>query len=328
MIQLNNSTFTYVSKGDPHDLRLGDYISDLNLTSPDGVSSLAILGYPSDAGVIANGGRAGAKLGPDSIRQFFYRLTPHPKKGHPDIIWDFGNASVDQLSLQQIDQSAVEFTKSVANRIQKSCSRVLPICLGGGHEFGYASLLPFLPRDTQDWVVINVDAHLDVRPCNGVPHSGTPFYRLIEEVEGFATHFLEWGVQPSSASSQHLEWVQRKGGSVVFEYEGLDQVKKWLDLIVNSKTSQNKTKCYLSVDIDAFSACLAPGCSAPQPQGISLESFNQLLTLLQPRFELAWLGLFEVAPELDGPDQRTSRLAAQVCYNAVTELWCQKQKQS
>jgi formiminoglutamase len=286
------------------------------------------MGYPFDQGVVANGGREGAMFGPKAIRNFFYKLTPHPIFGAPDFIIDFGDVMIEaDSSIVALDEKAYQFTRDVVKSLSTFCN-LLTICIGGGHEFGYSSLKPFLDNQKEEWIVINVDAHLDVRPFLGIPHSGNPFYRLATDIPHFGPRFFEWGIQPSSCSRFHLKWLFEQGASISFAEDLECQFDVWLENKINSMTKQKKIKCYLSVDIDAFAASLAPGCSAPQPYGIQLEPFQKLLKKLVSKTDLCWLGLFEVAPPLDGADQRTSRLAAQILFNALTELLCQKHKQS
>jgi len=315
------------------DPRFGDLLKPVG----SGISSsedrgLVILGYPSDLGVSANGGRSGARLGPNQIREFLFKLTPHPIIGGPQFIWDFENAKVDLNSLERTDEIALTFTQSAVTKLfQYKSNYFLPVCLGGGHEFGYASMKPFVDANENltDCIFINIDAHLDARPYHGIPHSGTPFYRLVDEIPEFGQRFLEIGIQPSSCSRAHYDWLKNRGVEILFAHNFLLGLSDWLEhqglLLANTN---KKLKCYLSIDIDVFAAHLAPGCSAPQPQGIEMFEFNQILEVLLTKAQIEWLGIFEVAPLLDGVDQRTSRLAAQLIHKVFTEQLFQIYKQS
>lgn len=315
------------------DPRFRDYIKPIGLgVSSDLDRGLAILGYPSDLGVSANGGRPGARLGPNHIRDFLYKLTPHPIYGGPQFIWDFGDAQVELSSLEVTDQRSVTFTQTVVSQLaQYKSLQILPVCLGGGHEFGYASLKPFLDtvESLTDCIVINLDAHLDARPYNGTPHSGTPFYRLVNEIPNFGQRFLEIGIQPSSCSRAHYDWLKQRGVEILFADNFLQGLSSWLDHQSQSLShGTKKLKCYLSIDIDVFAASLAPGCSAPQPQGIQIHDFDKIIELLLSKAHIEWLGIFEVAPPLDGVDHRTSRLAALLIHKIFTEQLCQRYRQS
>jgi len=326
---MSQSSIYYESKKDPCDPRWGDFLICQLSDVPVRGKGLFLVGFPSDLGVVENGGRPGAKNGPEQIRKFLFKLTSDPRCQGLNFIYDFGNLELEGLSLSKLDEKSRAFTTQVVTDLSSELrSRGIPICLGGGHEFAYSALRPFLESEQEDWIVVNVDAHLDARPYSGIPHSGTAFYRLVEDVPNFAMRLLEWGIQPSSCSRSHLDWLTQKGAEIVFADDPLDRVDYWLNSVANSRSSGKKLNCYLSVDIDAFSADIAPGCSAPQPLGIRWEKFHQFLKKLLSKTDLAWLGLFEVAPSLDGAGQVTSRLAAQIIHHAATEQLFQKQRQS
>src|SRR5258707_417639 len=89
----------FFSRHDPEDLRLGDLtkaithahtIAELHQALPPS-PGFVIAGYPDDDGIQLNGGRKGAKDGPDAIRKYFYRMTPAvSSKSRPALI-DIGN---------------------------------------------------------------------------------------------------------------------------------------------------------------------------------------------------------------------------------------------
>src|SRR5689334_18672538 len=74
---------------DPSDVRLGEFVSfdvaDYN------AANIVIIGCPTDEGVKRSGGREGAALAPDAIREEFYKLTPFGITGR---IFDFGNTQI------------------------------------------------------------------------------------------------------------------------------------------------------------------------------------------------------------------------------------------
>lgn len=64
---------------------------------------------------------------------------------------------------------------------------------------------------------INIDAHLDVRPLkNGQVHSGSPFRLLLEDKRFSATNFVEFAAQGMQCSAEHAEWLQARGGRIVW----------------------------------------------------------------------------------------------------------------
>ena len=71
--------------------------------------------------------------------------------------------------------------------------------------------------------------------------------------------------------------------------------------------------------MDVFSACSAPGVSAPQPFGISPHSFLRYFKEAINWEAVETLDIAEVAPKFD-IDNRTAKLAANIVYYAI-ELW-------
>ncbi|MCS6838538.1 MAG: arginase family protein [Bdellovibrionaceae bacterium] len=276
---------------------------------------LVLGGFPTHQGVLANGGRGGSGMAPDSIRRFLYLLTPDPRRSYVPHIMDWGNAPIAGIcDPNVVDQEALKWcSQLVRGQGQFGGTSII---LGGGHELGYSTLLPFLERQDEDsCLIVHVDAHLDVRPFDRIVHSGNPFFRLFHMNPKWATRTLAWGIQPYSCSDHHYRWLTQRGTRVIFrdEIEGF-----WGDPWWNNGIKDGKPwDIYLSVDVDVFSQAVAPGCSAPQGLGVELTEFFQLLSLLKKRGRLKWLGFFEGSPPLDLPHLPTQRLIAQLILKIV-----------
>lgn len=318
----------FFSRQDPEDIRWGDLAAFvekdnlLNLKSP----GLLLIGFPDDKGIVTNGGRSGAAMAPDKIRSFLYKCTPSPG-AIPFSIGDLGNISI-YSSLEKTHAEAYAVAEAIWKFSIDAQSSLyqFPVFLGGGHDFAYPvirPLLDFIP----DLRLVNMDAHLDVRPFRKEAHSGTPFYRLISEAPQLGSRFLEWGVQRLSCSNHHLQWAQNQGVKVLFSHEdeSLNNLNSWIQKQkLGSKTE--KPFCFLSLDIDVFASYLAPGCSAPAALGVCLNDFNRAFYRLSESFHIIGMGVFEVSPPLDVQDQ-TSRFASHLIHSIFTELWSQKHRQ-
>lgn len=299
----------FFSKNDPLDPRLGDRvqaISDLATFKGDCV----ILGYTDDEGIFNNGGRPGAQAGPDKIREFFYKLTE--KSGPtPKVLGDFGNlgvatGAISPISLQQRHETALQWVE------QTHQQKIKMITLGGGHDYGFpdgAGFLNHFLKGPHKPLILNFDAHLDVRPLkNNVINSGTPFYRLLETYPQ-KFDFVEIGIQNQCNSQTHRDYVNSKNGKII----GLDEILEkglWTCLESTLKPyfdSQRPT--FLSMDIDAFSSSEAPGCSQSWASGLRANEVLPVVDKLCQRLNIAHLGIYEVCPMLDN-DNHTSKLAA------------------
>lgn len=298
------------SRNDPQDPRLGDLSALLSLDQL-GQSSFefALVGYPDDEGIKLNGGRLGSALAPDQIRQFLYRLTPQVFSQRTYGIADLGNIDLTNLDLARRHQLGA----TIGEQIYKLKKKTL--LLGGGHDYAYADGAAFIKSFSglsEKPIILNFDAHLDVRNLDHGLTSGTSFYRLLSE---FPKQFdlVEVGIQPQCNSRHHLRWLEDHGGAVI-SYEEIDS--KGLSSALNPWFENNSRPCFLSVDIDGFQAAEAPGCSQSWTTGIQAAQFIDTLRKMSQHFSLKGLGIYEVSPPLD-IDQRTSKLAALLIHHFI-----------
>lgn len=284
------------------DPRLGEIIvpfSDENLEK----CNIVILGVPTDEGIRRNGGRVGAAEAPDEIRKHLAKLTPSASNGSISslTIVDYGNVSGN--TLEEIHSEA---QKAAAKFI---AAGKIVIALGGGHDITYPLVSGFHQGlGKKDFSLINIDAHLDVREKKeGLHHSGSSFRLLIEEQILAPKYFLEFGIQQFSFAESHLQWVTKKGATVLF-YEDLSQkevANKFRALL------PHELPFYLSFDIDSVRSGDAPGCSAPSPIGFRSEDALGICFEAGRHETTKMLDIVEVNPLFDR-DSRTSKLAARM----------------
>ena len=278
----------FFTKNDPEDQRFGDFMSESS-------ANIFLLGYPDDEGIRMNAGREGAALAPDQIRKYFYKMTPNPFVAKHPLFKDLGNLN-PQLSLQ------VKHEQSQAKCQEVLAQNKLLITLGGGHDYGYPDAAAFLNANPQG-VVINFDAHLDVRPTNQGHHSGTPFRRLLEKFP--RTPFFEVGILPFCNSPHHFEWAIKQGTTVCTPNE----------LIKNLGKFQGRP-LWISLDMDVFSSAIAPGCSQSWATGMQYPEFDSCLEKICQLLDCKGLGIYEVSPPYDH-DGMTSKLAASIMHRWI-----------
>ncbi|MEK6627141.1 MAG: formimidoylglutamase [Bdellovibrionota bacterium] len=305
----------FFSKNDPADKRLGDIfksVSAQDLTEKSSIlDSFCILGYPDDEGIKLNGGRLGAGSAPDTIRKILYKMTPVTIKNQ---FLDLGNLNIENVDLACRHQFAQD---TIAELHQK---KIRTLSFGGGHDYGYPDASGFLKAclnsKSSKPLVLNFDAHLDVRPTSNGFNSGTPFYRLLNEFEG-QFEFAEIGIQPQCNSTQHRDWALNKKAH-------LFNLK---DIVLNNGLSSlfghplfskltKSTPVFISFDIDCLSSTEAPGCSQSWVTGLKTQDYLQFFSKLSKQADIRGLGIYEVSPPLDQNDQ-TSKTAALIAYNYI-----------
>ena len=299
----------FFSKDDKRDLRLGDLATPVSDIPKD---SYCLLGYPDHEGINLNGGRVGAAEAPAKIREYLYKMTP-PKGVLPENfkIADCGDLNPDLGLIAARHTKVLNF----AGRLQAEANRILSF--GGGHDYGYPDAAAFVQTQLALGlrpVVINFDAHLDVRPTDKGLNSGTPFFRLLNEFKS-QFDFFEIGLQPQCNSPFHAEWAESMGASLHW----LDDVRRaggpasLLKELLGPRL-ELKTPVFVSFDIDSLNSAQAPGCSQSWATGLELSETIEALRLLKKSTDLKAMGIYEVSPPLDICNI-TAKSAAILAYN-------------
>lgn len=287
-------------------------IEDLKSEIPVNKKAYVICGYSDDEGIKINNGRVGAAGGPTEIRRAFYKMTPSfTKKNIPDI-YDIGNIVIDS-DLVSRHELAKRLATTVLNQKQKY------IALGGGHDYAYAdgsALLNSCLKSKVKPLIINFDAHLDVRTLDRGLNSGTPFRRLLESYSDF--NFAEIGIQEHCNNPSYYKWVIQRKGKIISNNEILEAGIKFLELVKKrlGPWLKKAPPTFLSIDIDAFASHSAMGASQSWPSGISPQMFFPVFNFLLKNCDVKVLGIYEVSPPLDF-DNLTSKLAAEIIYRYI-----------
>ena len=310
----------FFSKNDPEDRRLGEWAlksTEAQVQPQDFV----LWGESDDEGISLNGGRPGAVQAPLQIRKCFYKMTPSLDQAKSVRILDLGNFPDPKIpGAQNLETKHLNSLRRAKELTHRSCRW---IALGGGHDYGYPHAKGFLLGTHVPPVVLNFDAHLDVRPCPSPSraHSGTPFRRLLEEDEN-KFEFFEVGIQDHCNSRTHQKWALDRGAHILH----LDTIfERGLHSLLQSALDRgNRPPCFLSIDMDVFSSGFAPGCSASYPIGLNPVEFLTTLPSLFEWLDVRALGIYEVSPVLDVGDN-TSKLAAQIMHR-ILKIWMERKE--
>lgn len=303
----------FFSKNDPQDPRLGNIVKSKNSDELVVNNAFAILGYPDHEGIQLNSGRIGAAEGPAKIREHLYKMTPPVTTEFP-MISDLGDLTLDSPL-----ERRHEVVKDTVYKLHQKQQRVLSF--GGGHDYGYADGAAFVQQYKNSKykpVILNFDAHLDVRPAVNGFNSGTPFYRLLSEFAGHFS-FAEIGIQPQCNSPYHREWAIKNGAQIFDLYEiqkGQGLASLWsYDFFRNL---HSETPLFISFDVDAITSAEGGGCSQAWATGIGTQDYLNFFHQLKTQSDIRGLGLYEVSPPLD-TDNRTAKIAALIAYHFIMQ---------
>jgi formiminoglutamase len=297
---------------DPADYKLSQWARPVASEAEVTPGAVVLVGFPMEEGVRRNGGRPGASLAPRVIRQALYRLSAHdPEAGRPLAPWrllDLGDLVLEPAGLEEAQAVLGQLVAALFRR------RAIPVILGGGHETAFGHFLGHAECHRSP-LILNVDAHLDVRErFGGLGHSGSPFRQALESPlppRGYAVT----GLEPAANSPGHAEWARARGASLRWLHEVADLP----DAGVEGLLAGGEGPVMATIDIDAFHAGAAPGCSAPSPAGLTARQAVTLARVLGASPRVLSLDLVEVSPPLD-LDGRTARLAALILWNFLATI--------
>jgi formiminoglutamase len=276
-----------------------------------------LIGFPQDEGVRRNQGRPGAAAAPDEIRRWLYRLTPLDCQTGVNLAkqtpLDLGNIRIAG-SLEATQEALADVVAVVLS------SGAIPIVLGGGHETAYGHYLGYVQAQRRVGI-INLDAHLDVRPTlAGLGHSGSPFRQAFEHPsQPLPRHdYVCLGAQPHSVSRDHLLYVRQGSGIVRWNAE----VREALDTFFQEELDRlagEDCSVYLTLDADVVRAAEVPGVSSPNPTGLSGQEVLDCVRGAGTSPRVSSLDLVEINPTYD-LDGRSARWAALVIWNFLIGL--------
>ncbi|ABM02870.1 formiminoglutamase [Psychromonas ingrahamii 37] len=293
-------------------------------------SGITLLGFCCDEGVRRNKGRIGAFHGPDLIRQALANSAWHHQTDSGASFYDGGNVFCHQKNLEESQKALAKKVTNALNQDHKV------IVLGGGHEIAWGSFQGLAahlqeapinsPKIGPKIGIINFDAHFDLRTyTKDSPQfpssSGTPFRQIADfcTAQGWAFNYACLGVSRASNTQALFSCAD---SLKVFYREDNELASHLMQKRITELTDfiAQVDYLYLTIDIDVFSAAIAPGVSAPAARGLSYETVERLL---QPIFEatnnkgkkkLLLADLAEYNPEFD-IDKQTAKLAARLAWD-------------
>jgi formiminoglutamase len=271
-----------------------------------------LIGFPHDEGVRRNGGRGGAALAPQEIRRWLCRLTAWDPQADIDLTL---HAPLDLGDIRQAN-TMEEMQESLGEVIAEILRKgAVAVVLGGGHETAYGHYLGYVAAQRRP-AIINLDAHLDLRPLvEGRGHSGSPFRQALEHpsqpLEG--RHYVCLGAQPQATCREHVLYARQRGCVIRWR----DAVAPDLAAHFTRELTQLATEgcqIYVSLDADVARAADVPGVSAPNPTGVDGDEVVRSARLAGQCTAVSSIDLVEMNPLFDS-DNQSGRWAALVIWN-------------
>lgn len=273
--------------------------------------NIGFIGFSCDEGIKLNKGREGAARGPEIIRRELCNL---PCLFTEDVkLYDCGTIVIENEELSQLQGQLGLKVKKMLDL------NIFPIVLGGGHELAFGHYLG-LREEYEDLSIINLDAHLDMRPYDKTPSSGTMFRQIgdicREEKKEFK--YLCVGIQRRGNTIDLLKTAKAYGGKYIYARDILhgDHVRATNTLMDYIDLSRD---IYLTLCTDVIASAHAPGVSAPQPLGIDPETVVDIIKVTVRSGKLRAFDVAEISPRYDH-DNTTASLGATFIFSIVNEL--------
>jgi formiminoglutamase len=244
--------------------------------------TIVLIGFPFDEGVRRNGGNPGARHGPAAFRELLPKLGTivNPEFNHNSLanklqIIDSGDVLVDDPTNLEAAHEKLAFRVAECMRLG-----AIPFVVGGGNDQSYANFCGLRDSGVVSEVsVVNIDAHLDVRPRKlGKVHSGSPFREMLEDpaYQKLQGEFVEFGAQGNQCSEAHTKYVEEKGGRIIWLLKDIretlrssaSRVFEAQVLQEFSRKSPNR-KIFVSFDVDSIQGSDCPGVSCPAVYGLT-----------------------------------------------------------
>ncbi len=301
------------SNSDPDQFRYHQVANPTHLNELTEGNDVVLLGFASDDGVKRNNGRVGAAKGPEEFRKVIGSLCWHGKESG---FIDAGNIFPKSGNLEE---AQVELGKGVVHLLRNSKRSFI---IGGGHETAcghYLGVADFLKTSKPEAKlgVLNIDAHFDLRPYDGVPHSGSPFLQAHEHAqkENIDLKYMVYGLNRHNNTASLFKTAKSLGTEWIENQEVLSKEQDSLEKV--TAFVEDRDYIYLTICLDVFDASIAPGVSAPAWNGILPQHAMRIIDLVKRSGKLLSMDVCELNPEFD-QDNRTAKLAGMLYAEFVS----------
>ena len=212
-------------------------------------------------------------------------------------IADLGD--LDTLNTSEV-QTALEAISAAAAHAAHAAR--LAVMLGGEH-LGSLGGFRGVTRVYPDAVIIQADAHLDMRPdYDGQPFTHATWLNHVGQEFGFARIH-----QVGLRSGDRAEWALARSQTA---WSTTD-----LSLPLTVRERIGRLPVYVSIDIDVLDPAHAPGTGCPEPGGVTFRELAAFLYSLEGLHVVA-LDVMEVSPNLDQANI-TAAAAAKLVREAI-----------
>jgi len=265
-----------------------------------------VLGAPLDS---TSTYRSGARFAPLAIREASLNIETHSFRTNMYIedlkIHDAGDLHI----AGEVDETLKRLELVTKDLLD---AKKMPVVIGGEHTI----TLGVMRNLGENVALVSFDAHLDLRnEYMGLTTSHTTFMRRINEQ--IKPHkILEIGTR--AVCKEELEYAEKSGPQFLtvqqIRRDGFEETTRKIDTLL-----ADCEKMYLTIDMDVLDPAFAPAVQNPEPDGLDMRVFLDLLGKVCDHRIVAF-DLVEVAPHYD------KGITAIQAAKTIFEVLCQVEK--
>jgi formiminoglutamase len=269
---------------------------------------VVLVGFACDAGVVRDGGRAGARDGPHAVRTALADMAWYVQSP----VYDWGDVRCENDDMETAQLRLSRVVEQLINDGHR------PLVIGGGCETSWGTFQGIAAARPRGAVgVVNIDAHLDLS-AHPRPNSGTTFAQIEEycRERNRLYKYFALGLAKQSNTQAQYERAAAFGVTAMHDFDlvpwGLEPVHQHVAAFIQPCGS-----AHLSVDLDVLPGYLMPAVSAPAARGVPLEMVEPLIVRTMSSGKVAAVDLVGFAPNLDR-DGHAARVAARLAWFIAT----------
>lgn len=257
----------------------------------------AILGFPQDMAITGMRGKRGARDGPFSFRQAFYKLSNYFEKPK-GLLMDLGNIKIDlDADLSSIHKRMIPVMKVLLEM------DIYPIVLGGGNDVTYASIMGIKETGSFEKLgLVAFDAHLNLHEVQDRFISASTITKINQDFPELVglNNMVFFGARKETVSPHYAKMVQDKGLNVFYK-DRITNLKNELLQGLNNACF-NSCGIVVSFDMDSCDAGMMPGTSFPIPGGFTPDEVIEIAKILSKYKMSIYLDIINLNPEVDHND--------------------------
>jgi agmatinase len=244
-----------------------------------------ILGAPLD---VTSTYRSGARFAPLAIREASLNIETYSFRTNMDVedleIHDLGDLHI----AGEVDETLKRLELVTRDLLD---AKKTPVVIGGEHTI----TLGVMRSVGENVALVSFDAHLDMRnEYMDLTTSHTTFMRRINEQIN-PNKILEIGTR--AVCKEELDYAKKSGTQFLtvqqIRRDGVEETTKKIDTLL-----ADCEKIYLTIDMDVLDPAFAPAVQNPEPDGLDMRVFLDLLGKVCDHRIVAF-DLVEVAPHYD-----------------------------